>query len=83
MTNPAMQPKINHKYRSWQFFLNHMGAYPYAECPKCGEVCQPDGYEEPGEQEHVVREAVRCEECGCKFWYETTTVYRYGGVDED
>lgn len=78
--NEKMQPKTKVDYRRWQHF--NMGDYYYAECPKCGNTCQPDYDSYPTGKDHIRREDATCEECGCEFWYETTTVYRYGGIDK-
>jgi hypothetical protein len=78
--NEKMQPKTKVSHRRWQHF--NRGDYYYGECPKCGNVCQPD-FEQPTDEDHVHVEFCECEQCGCKFKVQTTTVYRYGGIDED
>ncbi len=71
--NPKMQPGIKQKLRTWQF---PQGDYHYGECPNCGEIgdSQFDSDDEEG---------FLCESCGCEYFYETTEVYRYAGLDPD
>ena len=82
MTNPKMQPGIKVSHRRWQLIAHHMGDYPYGECPKCGEVGNPQ-FDEPSAEDNIRNEWFRCDECEIDFYYETTTSYRYGGIDRD
>lgn len=77
--NPKMQPKTAVQYRHWQHF--NTGAYYYGECPKCGAAAQPDFPMPAGE--HITEEECECEVCGCKFLVQTTTVYRFAGLNTD
>lgn len=79
--NEKMQPKLKASHRHWQHF--NQGDYYYGQCPLCDNSCQLDdmGYKE--DDEHVTVEYAECEECGCCFYVETTTVYRFGGLEED
>lgn len=78
--NEKMQPKLKSSNRRWQHF--NQGDYYYGECPKCGNNCQPD-YGMPSDENHVEVEYCACEKCGCEFYVETTTVYRFGGLVEE
>lgn len=72
------QRKTRRVFRKWHHF--NQTDLKYGECPKCGHVCQPD-YDQPSEEDHVRQEWSICENCGTEFYYETTTVYRFGGFD--
>lgn len=79
--NP-MQIGIRVDHRRWQIAANHMGDYNYGGCPKCGVAGNCVG-DEPSGEDNIHHEWFECEDCRISYYYETTTGYRYGGIDDD
>lgn len=77
-----MQPTIRVSHRRWQIMAYHMGEFPYGECPKCGEVGNPWD-DEPSGEDNIHNAWFECESCGIRYYYQTTTAYRYGGIERN
>lgn len=77
-----MPEAIDPKFESgkWQF-SPHSDFY-FGECPNCGEVADHVD-DNPSHASEFHHEAWFECECGARFYYITTTAFRFGGIDPD
>lgn len=82
MDTEKMQLRTKVSYRKWQLTAHHMGDFPYGACPKCGVAGNPQ-YDEPSGEDNIRNEWFECDTCKVDYFYQTSTSYRFGGIDND